>query len=145
MEEEEPEKVKFLPSSSSQEESSSLINSDLSPPRSSSMLPSSTGIARLGNTLWMIIGLLIVAAATATLHHLFLSFLHGREVQQQFWIKNSSNALSTSIQWLCAASVSLSLTQLIWWFIRRRPFTVVQLNHLFGLPSPFLIIIMGLF
>ncbi|KAK0219265.1 hypothetical protein IW262DRAFT_1462925 [Armillaria fumosa] len=88
----------------------------------------------------MMVGLLVVAAATAALHHIYLSFLRSRDVKQQFWIKNSSNALSTSIQWLCAASLSLSVTQLTWSFIRRRPFTVIQLNHLFGLPNPYPII-----
>ncbi|KAK0209695.1 hypothetical protein IW262DRAFT_1528555 [Armillaria fumosa] len=96
--------------------------------------------ARVGNTPLIIISLVIAAAATATLHHIYLSFLRGREVRQQFWIKNSSNALSTSIQWLCAASVSQSLTQIIWVFIRRRNLTVIQINHLFGLPGPFSII-----
>ncbi|SJL15166.1 uncharacterized protein ARMOST_18651 [Armillaria ostoyae] len=28
----------------------------------------------------------------------------------------------------------------IWWIIRRRPFTILQLNHLFGLPGPFQIL-----
>ncbi|KAK0470980.1 hypothetical protein IW261DRAFT_1572500 [Armillaria novae-zelandiae] len=86
------------------------------------------------------VGLLVISAATAILHHIYLSFLRNRDVKQQFWIKNSSNALSTSIQWLCAASLSLSLTQVTWSLIRRRPFTLIQLNHLFGLPNPYPII-----
>ncbi|KAK0462306.1 uncharacterized protein EV420DRAFT_1523990 [Desarmillaria tabescens] len=81
--------------------------------------------------------LLLGAALTAGMHHVYLFILQGRTVSSQFWIKNSSNALSTLVQWLCIASVSVSLTQLIWWLIRRRPFTILQLNHLFGLPSPF--------
>ncbi|KAK0241018.1 hypothetical protein EDD85DRAFT_948112 [Armillaria nabsnona] len=38
--------------------------------------------------------------------------------------------------WLCMGSVSVSLTQGIWWLLRCRPFTILQLNHLFGLPHP---------
>lgn len=87
-------------------------------------------------------------------HHFFLVFLRGPVVQQQLWMKNTSNALSTLVQGLCVASLSVSLTQLvsifssfalrhylpflqIWWFLRRRSFTVRELNHLFSLPGPF--------
>ncbi|KAK0241022.1 hypothetical protein EDD85DRAFT_764124 [Armillaria nabsnona] len=80
--------------------------------------------------------LLLSAALIAVLHHVYLLILRGRTVSGQFWVKNSSNALSTLVQWLCMGSVSESLTQLIWWFLRRRPFTIFQLNHLFGLPDP---------
>ncbi|PBK65011.1 hypothetical protein ARMSODRAFT_1022714 [Armillaria solidipes] len=95
---------------------------------------------RLGITPAMIVGLLFGATFTAVLHHIYLFILRGRAVSSQFWIKNSYNALSTLVQWLCAGSVSVSLPQLIWWIIRRRPFTIRQLNHLFGLPSPFQIL-----
>ncbi len=98
--------------------------------------------------------MLLGAGLTAGIHHVFLTFLQGRDAQDQFWIRNSSNALSTLVHWLCAGSVSISLTQLvsafflkcmdkltmttrqIWLFLCRRPFTVKQLNHLFGLPDP---------
>ncbi|PBK65014.1 hypothetical protein ARMSODRAFT_1053323 [Armillaria solidipes] len=98
--------------------------------------PSTAGRIRLGRTLGVIAGLLFGAAVTAVLHHVYLSNLRGRTVSGQFWIKNSSNALSTLVQWLCMGSISVSLTQLIWYLLRRRPFTVLQLNHLFGLPDP---------
>ncbi|KAK0184142.1 hypothetical protein F5146DRAFT_1145785 [Armillaria mellea] len=91
---------------------------------------------QLGGTPAAVAGLLFSAALTALLHHVFLSILRGRTVSAQFWIKNSSNALSTLVQWLCMGSVSVSLTQLIWWLLRRRPFTILQLNHLFGLSNP---------
>ncbi|KAK0431390.1 hypothetical protein EV421DRAFT_2024551 [Armillaria borealis] len=91
---------------------------------------------RLGGTPGVIAGLLFGAALTALLHHVYLFILRGRTVSGQFWIKNSSNVLSTLVQWLCMGSVSVSLTQLIWWLLRRRPFTILQLNHLFGLPDP---------
>ncbi len=61
----------------------------------------------------MIAGLLLGAAFTAVLHHVYLLILRGRAVSSQFWIKNSSNALSTLVQWLCMGSVSVSLTQLV--------------------------------
>ncbi|KAK0437410.1 hypothetical protein EV421DRAFT_1975540 [Armillaria borealis] len=95
---------------------------------------------RLGGTPALVAGLSLGAALTAVLHHIFLFILRGHTVSAQFWIKNSSNALSTLVQWLCTASVSVSLTQLIWWLIRRRSFTILQLNDLFGLPSPFQIL-----
>ncbi|KAK0240997.1 hypothetical protein EDD85DRAFT_934124 [Armillaria nabsnona] len=91
---------------------------------------------RLGGTPGVIAGLLFGAALTAVLHHVYLFVLRGRTVSDQFWIKNSSNALSMLVQWLCMGSVSVSLTQLIWWLLRRRPFTILQLNQLFGLPHP---------
>ncbi|KAK0462303.1 uncharacterized protein EV420DRAFT_1761573 [Desarmillaria tabescens] len=97
--------------------------------------PSTAPRIRLGGTPAIVIGILFCATVIAALHHVYLSILRGRKVSGQFWIKNSSNALSTSVQWLCTASIMVSLTQLIWWFIRRRPFTVLQLNHLFGLPG----------
>ncbi|PBK64997.1 hypothetical protein ARMSODRAFT_1022702 [Armillaria solidipes] len=99
---------------------------------------------RLGGTPGVIAGLLLGAALTAVLHHVYLFILRGRTVSAQFWIKNSSNALSTLVQWLCMGSVSVSLTQLIWWLLRRRSFTILQLNHLFGLPSPFRILRLAL-
>ncbi|PBK65009.1 hypothetical protein ARMSODRAFT_1087653 [Armillaria solidipes] len=98
--------------------------------------PSTTRRIRLGRTPGVIAGLLFGAALTAVLHHVYLFILRGRTVSGQFWIKNSSNALSTLVQWLCMGSVSVSLTQLIWYLLRRRPFTILQLNHLFGLPDP---------
>ncbi len=58
-------------------------------------------------------GLLFGAALTSVLHHVYLFVLRGRTVSDQFWIKNSSNALSTLVQWLCMGSVSVSLTQLV--------------------------------
>ncbi|KAK0505450.1 hypothetical protein EDD18DRAFT_1129500 [Armillaria luteobubalina] len=91
---------------------------------------------RLGGTPGLIAGLLLGAALTAVLHHLYLHALRGHIVASQFWMRNSSNALSTLVQWLCMGSVSVSLTQLIWYLLRRRPFTILQLNHLFGLPDP---------
>ncbi|PBK65001.1 hypothetical protein ARMSODRAFT_1022706 [Armillaria solidipes] len=91
---------------------------------------------RLRGTPAVIAGLLFGAALTAVLHHVYLSKLRGRTVSGQFWIKNSSNALSTLVQWLFMGSVSVSLTQLIWYLLRRRPFTILQLNHLFGVPDP---------
>ncbi len=68
---------------------------------------------RLGGTPGVIAGLLFGAALTAVLHHVYLLILRGRTVSGQFWIKNSSNALSTLVQWLCMGSVSVSLTQLV--------------------------------
>ncbi|KAK0227227.1 hypothetical protein EDD85DRAFT_794501 [Armillaria nabsnona] len=127
MEEHEEETLKFLP----------FVRSQKELPKQRRAAPAWARV-RSGTPL-MMVGLLVVAAVTALLHHVYLSFLHGQDVQQQlqqFWIKNSSNALSTAIQWLCAASLSLSLTQLTWSLIRRWPFTVIQLNHLFGLPNP---------
>ncbi|SJL15170.1 uncharacterized protein ARMOST_18656 [Armillaria ostoyae] len=44
------------------------------------------------------------------------------------------------VQWLCTASLSVSLTQLIRWLICRRLFTILQLNHFFGLSNPFRIL-----
>ncbi len=61
----------------------------------------------------MIVRLLLGAAFTAMLHHVYLFILQGYAVSSQFWIKNSSNALSTLFQWLCAGSVSVSLPQLV--------------------------------
>ncbi|PBK95094.1 hypothetical protein ARMGADRAFT_1144795 [Armillaria gallica] len=128
----------------------SRSNGDLSPPTeenpetnlsSSSAMLSESPLSpaqriRLRGTPAVIAGLLLGAALTAVLHHIYLSNLRGRTVSVQFWIKNSSNALSTLVQWLCMGSVSVSLTQLIWWLLRHRPFTILQLNHLFGLPDP---------
>ncbi|PBK65005.1 hypothetical protein ARMSODRAFT_1022709 [Armillaria solidipes] len=125
-------------------------NDDLSPPtqEKSETNPSSSSATlsesplspaqriRLRGTPGVIAGLLLGAALTAVLHHVYLSNLRGRTVSGQFWIKSSSNALSTLVQWLCMGSVSVSLTQLIWWLLRRRPFTILQINHLFGLPDP---------
>ncbi|KAK0505466.1 hypothetical protein EDD18DRAFT_1326541 [Armillaria luteobubalina] len=87
-------------------------------------------LIRLGGTPGVIAGLLFGAALTAVLHHIYLFILRGHTVSGQFWIKNSSNVLSTLVQWLCRGSIS------IWWLLRRRPFTIRQLNHFFGLHDP---------
>ncbi|KAK0431400.1 hypothetical protein EV421DRAFT_2024556 [Armillaria borealis] len=63
---------------------------------------------RLGITAAMIVGLLFGATFTAVLH---LFILRGRAVSSQFWIKNSSNALSTLVQWLCAGKSNFSELQ----------------------------------
>ncbi|KAK0207471.1 hypothetical protein IW262DRAFT_1419737 [Armillaria fumosa] len=110
---------------------------------SSATLAESPPTARrtwMAGTPSVIAGLLSGAALTAVLHHVYLFILQGRTVSGQFWIKNSSNVLSMLVQWLCMGSVSVSLTQLIWWLLHRRPFTVHQLNHLFSLPNPFRIL-----
>ncbi len=105
----------------------SVSNDDLSPPtqeKSETNLSSSSATLsesplspaqriRLRGTPAVIAGLLLGAALTAVLHHVYLSKLRGRTVFGQFWIKNSSNALSTLVQWLCMGSVSVSLTQLV--------------------------------
>ncbi len=104
-------------------------NDDLSPPtqeKSETDLSSSSSSAtisesplspaqriRLGGTPAVIAGLLLGAALIAVLHHVYLFILRGRTVSSQFWIKNSSNALSTLVQWLSMGSVSVSLTQLV--------------------------------
>ncbi|PBK91986.1 hypothetical protein ARMGADRAFT_1166138 [Armillaria gallica] len=116
---------------------SSLSKSELDPP--SAAMPTPPPVAKtilFGGTPMSMVGMLLGAGITAGIHHFFLAFLQGRDAQEQFWIKNSSNAFSTLVQWLCTGSVTISLTQLIWLFLCRRPFTVKQLNHLFGLPDP---------
>ncbi len=75
--------------------------------------PSTARRLRLGGTPGVVAGLLFGAALTAVLHHVYLFVLRGRTVSDQFWIKNSSNALSMLVQWLCMGSVSVSLTQLV--------------------------------
>ncbi|KAK0207467.1 hypothetical protein IW262DRAFT_1469412 [Armillaria fumosa] len=90
---------------------------------------------RLGGTLGVIVGLQFDAALTAGLHHEYLSVLQGRTVSGHFWVKSSSNVLSAVVQWLCMASISVSLMQLIRRLIRWRGFTILQLNHFFGLSS----------
>ncbi|KAK0431398.1 hypothetical protein EV421DRAFT_1743149 [Armillaria borealis] len=69
--------------------------------------PSTTRRIRLGRTPGVIAGLLFGAALTAVLHHVYLFILRGRTVSGQFWIKNSSNALSTLVQWLCMGHFAL--------------------------------------
>ncbi len=87
---------------------------DFSP---SSTTPSESHYKRywtqLGGMPAVIAGLLLGATFTAVLHHMYLFILRGCAVSSQFWIKNSSNALSTLIQWLCAGSVSVLLPQLM--------------------------------
>ncbi|PBK65004.1 hypothetical protein ARMSODRAFT_1053310 [Armillaria solidipes] len=97
-----------------------------------SPLPQLARRIRLGGTPGVIAGLLFGAALTAGLHHVYLFVLQGRTVSSQFWTKNSSNVLSALVQWLCTASVSVSLTQLIRRLIRRRLFTILQSNHFFA-------------
>ncbi|KAK0194747.1 hypothetical protein F5146DRAFT_1171901 [Armillaria mellea] len=95
---------------------------------------------RLGGTPAVIAGLLFGAALTAVVHHVYLFILRGRIVSSQFWIKNCSNVLSALVQWLCIASLLVSLTQLIRRLIRCQLFTILQVNHLFGLSNPFRIL-----
>ncbi|KAK0482790.1 hypothetical protein IW261DRAFT_1679577 [Armillaria novae-zelandiae] len=115
---------------------SSLSRSELEPLSAATPTPPMVKSILLGGTPMGMVGMLLGAGTIAGIHHFFLAFLEGRDAQEQFWIKNSSNAFSTLVQWLCTGSVTISLTQLIWLFLCRRPFTVKQLNHLFGLPDP---------
>ncbi|KAK0436790.1 uncharacterized protein EV420DRAFT_1487406, partial [Desarmillaria tabescens] len=92
---------------------SSLSKSDLDKP--STIIPTSPPMVKsmlFGGTPIGMVGLLFAAGLTAEIHHFFLIFLQGRDAQGQFRIKKSSNALSTIVQWLCAGSISISLTQI---------------------------------
>ncbi|KAK0220708.1 hypothetical protein IW262DRAFT_1494690 [Armillaria fumosa] len=116
---------------------SPLSKSELDP--LSAAMPTPPPMAKsilLGGTPMGMVGMLLGAVIIAGIHHFFLAFLQGRDAQEQFWIKNTSNAFSTLVQWLCKGTVTVSLTQLIWLFLCHRPFTIKQLNHLFGLPNP---------
>ncbi len=75
--------------------------------------PSTARRIRLGGTPGVVASLLFGAALTAVLHHVYLFILRGRTMSGQFWIKNSSNVLSTLVQWLCMGSVLVSLTQVM--------------------------------
>ncbi|KAK0431396.1 hypothetical protein EV421DRAFT_1927770 [Armillaria borealis] len=90
--------------------------------------PSTARRIRLRGTPGVIAGLLFGAALTAVLHHVYLFILRGRTVSGQFWIKNSSNALNLkpSIHRLSRSGIYYVADQ----------FTILQLNHLFGLPDP---------
>ncbi|PBK79964.1 hypothetical protein ARMGADRAFT_94766 [Armillaria gallica] len=92
----------------------------------------------LSGPILTMVGLIVGAALISGVHHFTLIFFKGRCVEgrfSQFWMKNISNVLSIVVQTLCVASISVSLTQLIWWFLRRQPFTVAQLDQLFSLPG----------
>lgn len=62
-----------------------------------------------------IFGLCLAGTVVAVAHHLMLHFLRGRKVADysQFWVKNASNAFSTVVQWLWAASLTYSLMQVV--------------------------------
>ncbi|KAK0481211.1 hypothetical protein EDD18DRAFT_797586 [Armillaria luteobubalina] len=135
--EDEEEETMELINHSRMRNRSSLSKSEMDP--LSAATPTPPPMAKsilLGGTPMGMVGMLLGAGIIAGIHHFFLAFLQGHDAQEQFWIKNSSNAFSTLVQWLCTGSVTISLTQLIWLFLCRRPFTIKQLNHLFGLPDP---------
>ncbi len=160
MEEQEKEAVKFLPFLRSQKQSTqakvdqSYVPSSCSNPGCFHLLG---GLRELGDESTtvqplMMVGLLVVAAVNrpACITSIYLSYTvrMSNSSYSSFGSRILQTALSTSIQWLCAASLSLSLTQLCeklifefgisdllppqtWSLIRRWPFTVIQLNHLF--------------
>ena len=60
-------------------------------------------------------GLLLVALAICLAHHVFLSYLDGRSVDDfaisQSWIRDIGNALADTVQFLLKVSVGITLAQ----------------------------------
>ncbi|VDC04920.1 unnamed protein product [Peniophora sp. CBMAI 1063] len=115
--------------------------SDLSASSSSFTLPSKTSSPRAGTwkTHVIMIGVLLTASATCIGHHLFLSVLDRRDIDDfaisQTWVRDIGNALAGLVQMLLQVSVGIALTQSIWLYIRRNDVTLNNLDVLFSLPS----------
>ena len=67
-------------------------------------------------------GTLLIALAICVIHHVFLSVVNGRNVEDfaisQTWVRDISNALSWLAQFLLQISVGVALTQSV------RPFVL---------------------
>lgn len=85
--------------------------------RSSSTIASPTRARRMEtrNTHFFMFGALFVAAAICVAHHVFLSVINGRNVEDfaigQTWIRDIGNALSWIAQFLLQLSVGVALVQ----------------------------------
>ncbi|VDC04922.1 unnamed protein product [Peniophora sp. CBMAI 1063] len=84
-------------------------------------------------------GVLFIATAVCVAHHVFLSALNRRNVEEftisQTWVRDIGNALAGLTQFLLQISVGVALTQSIWLYIRGNRVTLNNLDVLFSLPS----------
>ncbi|VDB90324.1 unnamed protein product [Peniophora sp. CBMAI 1063] len=89
----------------------------------------------------MMFGTFIAAIAVTVVHHIFLSTLNGKRVEDyalsQSLVRDIGNALSHIVQILLETSVGAALTQSIWFFVRRHTVRLSELDSLFSLPSIF--------
>ncbi|KZV60126.1 hypothetical protein PENSPDRAFT_760178 [Peniophora sp. CONT] len=87
----------------------------------------------------LMLGSYILAIAFVLAHHIFLSILDGKDVQDfgisQTWVRDIGNALARIVQILLESSVGVALTQSIWFYVRRSTVNMPELDDLFSLPS----------
>ncbi|KZV77276.1 hypothetical protein PENSPDRAFT_747021 [Peniophora sp. CONT] len=109
--------------------------------RSSSTITSPTRASRTETrrTHLFMFGTLGIAAAICVAHHVFMSVINGKNVEDlaiaQTWIRDIGNALSWIVQFLLQLSVGVALAQSVWLYVRGNRVTLDDLDVLFSLPA----------
>ncbi|KAF7290229.1 hypothetical protein MIND_01336500 [Mycena indigotica] len=95
--------------------------------------------------LWVpgaLVGCTVLAAAVAIAHHVFDSKLDGRAVDDtlsQSWAGRIEIGLATLFRFLFTFSIGVSACQMAWYYLRRKSWSLHDVDALLGSPSPFAI------
>ncbi|KAJ8110745.1 hypothetical protein OPT61_g6489 [Boeremia exigua] len=85
-----------------------------------------------------ILGSFLVAVAIATAHYTYCNYLHSKFVVKtipQSWNNAISVIFAHAFATSLAAAVSTVFTQILWWYLRRRPLPISKIDALFSLNS----------
>ena len=81
-------------------------------------------------------GLLLIASALSTAHHLFYLYLNNQiagSTDKQQWSIRIGTALATAIVILLKCAVGFAYVQLLWLMLRKRAFRISDIDALFAL------------
>ncbi|PSN59075.1 hypothetical protein BS50DRAFT_444163, partial [Corynespora cassiicola Philippines] len=83
----------------------------------------------------------LLAVGVAVGHYFYCLYLHERPVSEtipQSWNNGATLAFARTFSIILAASASPAFTQVLWWYLRRRPMPLLNIDALFSLnSSPF--------
>ncbi|KIM25955.1 hypothetical protein M408DRAFT_10190 [Serendipita vermifera MAFF 305830] len=85
-----------------------------------------------------IVGGIVVSILLADTHHIFLSWLHARPIDEfsQFWVKNASNGLASAVAIAIGVSATSALVQAKWRAAGKQSMPIRTIDNLFALPAP---------
>lgn len=85
---------------------------------------------------YVMVTLFICAVILAVGHHLFYSYLDGRQLDQIFvsqaWITRSGNAFAFAFKTVLVAGLAIAYCQVLWYCVRRQAFRIGSLDSMFS-------------
>ncbi|EXK77614.1 hypothetical protein FOQG_17689 [Fusarium oxysporum f. sp. raphani 54005] len=86
----------------------------------------------------LIIGLFAFAITLAIGHYSYFQYLHLKSVREtvpQDWNNSIAIAFTRIFSWALVGSVAAAYTQLLWWYLRRKPLRATTVDALFAIIS----------